>query len=323
MKAQRFSPNIQRVVRTFSALARLMPTDNKLLRRFIFLGSGAVDEYSFDFDFRCPRLGIRWSASTFPEPLTRHLMFDGVYQHDVLYWISTLARPGDTVFDVGAFHGLMSVVASRAVGPSGKVVAFEPNEQCHRHLERHLAINRCGNVSIEPIGLMNVEQAHEFYPQRDGRPSWNSSFIREFADPHHAIQPVSVRCTTLDRYVQRTGLIPQLIKIDTEGTEFSVLEGARQTIEQHRPALIMEFNRDSAQNAGTSIREVLDWLARHGYAARVIPAQKYGGFSLGRHVPYSDTVPTAEGLANVACLPQEMARALGTPGRRSFARVFR
>jgi FkbM family methyltransferase len=304
MSAQRFSAKIQRVVRGFSALARLLPTDNNLLRRFLLLGSGALDEYSFDFDFWCPRLGIRWSAAAFPEPLTRHMMFDGVYQHDVLYWIRTLSRRGGTVFDVGAFHGLMSVVASRAVGPAGKVVAFEPNEQSHQHLARHLALNRCRNVVVERIGVMNVEQNLEFYPRRDG-PSWNSSFVREFVDPHRAIEPISVPCTTLDRYVQRTGLIPQLIKIDTEGTEFTVLQGARQTIEQHRPALIMEFNQRSAQKAGTSIPEVLDWLTRHGYAARVIPAKRYGGFLLGRDVAYTDTVPTAEGLANVACLPQK------------------
>jgi hypothetical protein len=140
---QRLSKEMQKLVRVFSWFTRILPTDNKLLRGFVLSGSHVFDEYSFDFGFRCPRLGIKWSAASFPSQLTRHMMFDGAYQQDVLYWIESLCRRGDTVYDVGAFHGLMSIVASRAVGSHGRVVAFEPNSQSVGHLKRHLALNGC------------------------------------------------------------------------------------------------------------------------------------------------------------------------------------
>lgn len=301
---RRSSAKIQNLVRSFSWLTRTLPTDNKLLRGFVLSGSRVFDGYAFDFCFRCPRLGIKWSAASFPEQLTRHMLFDGLYQQDVLHWIKSLCRAGDTVFDVGAFHGLMSIVASRAVGSRGRAVAFEPNCKSAGHLKRHLALNGCTNVTVEPLGLMDVEQELEFYPQA-GESSWNSSFVREFVDPDHELEPTRVRCTTLGAYVDRTGLVPHLIKIDTEGTEFFVLRGATELIRQHRPKLLLEFNPASAEKAGTSIPALQEYLTSLRYRLEIIPAKRYGGYDLRRPVPFSEEVPTLEGLANVACIPIE------------------
>jgi FkbM family methyltransferase len=301
----RFSPKMQSLVRAFSWITRMLPSDNDMLRRFILGGTQVFDPYKFDFTFRCWRIGLVWSARAFPEEFTRHLIFNGVYQQDVLYWIKTLSKPGDIVFDIGAFHGLMSAVASKAVGKKGKVIAFEPNEISRDHLRAHLDLNRCTNVTVESTGLMDRDGEYEFYPQA-GNSSWNSSFVREFVDASHEVRPVTVKCTTLDQYVERTGLIPRLIKIDTEGTEFLVLNGAVRTINRYRPILLMEFNPASAEKAGTSVQELLRLLEGARYQTRVTPAKRYGGYDLRVHVPFSEDVPTLEGLANVACIPTEV-----------------
>jgi FkbM family methyltransferase len=300
--ANRVSPRVQRLVKAFSWVMRNAPTDNKLLRSFLLHGSHAFDEYRFDFAFRCRRIGVTWSAETFPEMFARHMMFDGLYQPDVLHWIRRLCRPRDTVFDVGAFHGLMSIIASKAVGPEGKVIAFEPNEKSRRHLERHLQLNGCANVRVESVGLMDVRQELDFYPQ-DGSSSWNSSFVRAFVDPNRKVESEKVPCTTLDSYVKETGSIPQFIKIDTEGTEFFVLKGAVETIERHQPVMLMEFNPQSAQTAGTSIEEILGFLTRLGYQTKMVPSKRYGGYDFRVEVPFNPDVPTLEGLANVVCVP--------------------
>ena len=309
---------MQKLVRRFSWVTRVLPTDNKLFRFFVLNGSHVFDRYIFDFSFRCPRIGVKWSAASFPEQLTRHMLFDGLYQADVLYWIKSLCKKGDTVFDVSAFHGLMSIVASRAVGPRGRVVAFEPNPRSIDHLNRHLALNRCKNVTVEPLGVMEVEQELEFYPQ-PGDSSWNSSFVREFVDPNHAVEPMRIKCTTLDAYVAKTGLVPRLIKIDTEGTEFLVLRGATELIRRHQPKLLMEFNPASAERAGTSIQAIQDYLTSLNYRLHVIPAKRYGGYYFRQPVPYSEDVPTLEDtLANVACIPFEVVHAqTGESGDRS------
>ncbi|MBV8773930.1 MAG: FkbM family methyltransferase [Deltaproteobacteria bacterium] len=301
----KFSPRMQSMVRVFSWMTRMLPSDNDMLRRFLLGGTQVFDPYSFDFTFRCWRTGLLWSARAFPEEFTRHMVFNGIYQQDVLYWIKTLCKRGDTVFDIGAFHGLMSTIASKAVGPTGRVIAFEPNEASRTHLQAHLSLNRCTNVTVESTGLMDQQKEYAFYAQA-GNSSWNSSFVRAFVDASQEVEPVTINCTTVDEYVERTGLVPRLMKIDTEGTEFMVLQGAIQTIQRHRPILLMEFNPVSAEKAGTSVEELLRLLERMGYGTRVVPAKRYGGYDLRVHVPFSEEVPTLEGLANVACIPSEV-----------------
>src|SRR5438309_4114648 len=61
--------------------------------------------------------------------------------------------PGMTFIDIGAHHGLYSLLASKKVGPSGRVVAFEPSPREFRRLRWNLALNRCRRVRAEPFAL--------------------------------------------------------------------------------------------------------------------------------------------------------------------------
>jgi FkbM family methyltransferase len=300
---RRFRPRVQALVRFGSAVARVIPLDAWLFREFLILGSDVFREYQFDFTFRTRRLNILWSARAFPELLTKHMLFHGLYQHDVLLWIMGYCRKGDIVFDVGAFHGLMSIVASKAVGREGKVVAFEPNPKAREHLLEHLDLNQCRNVRVESIGLMDCEGATDFYPQ-SGDVTWNSSFVREFVDASHKVESISVDCTRIDRYVQETGLVPSLIKIDTEGTELLVLKGAAATIEQHRPILVLEFNPESAARAGTSIAGLTSYLEDLSYSLKVIKPTKWGRYRIGNEEPFRAEIHTVGDLVNVICLPE-------------------
>lgn len=73
------------------------------------------------------------------------------YQVDVL---RSVVAPGDVVVDAGAHVGLYTLWASRAVGRSGRIVAFEPDPDNRRLLERTLAVNRVENVDVEGAGPM-------------------------------------------------------------------------------------------------------------------------------------------------------------------------
>lgn len=154
---RRFRPKVQALVRFGSAVARLIPLDLQLFRQFLIVGSTAFSEYQFNFNFRSLRLNILWSAGAFPDVLTRHMLFHGLYQNDVLLWLKQHGKNAKIIFDVGAFHGLMSIVASKAVGAGGRVIAFEPNPVAREWLNKHLRLNKCSNVTVEPVGLMNFE----------------------------------------------------------------------------------------------------------------------------------------------------------------------
>lgn len=305
---RRFRPKVQALVRYGSAVARVIPLDLQLFREFLIVGSTALSEYQLDFNFRSLRLNILWSAGAFPDRLTRHMLFHGLYQNDVLLWIKHHAKSGDTVFDVGAFHGLMSIVASKAVGPSGKVIAFEPNPVAREWLNKHLRLNKCTNVTVEPVGLMDFEGSASFYVQ-EGDVTWNSSFVREFVDSKHQLTPLTVECTSIDAYVRNTGLIPDLIKIDTEGTELSVLQGAKETIAKHKPILVLEMNPASARKAGTTLSTLVDELEALSYVLKVMKPTKWGRYSLKDQELFKEIIHTANDLTNVVCVPSETAAA--------------
>jgi FkbM family methyltransferase len=149
------------------------------------------------FTFYSRQLKLRWSASGFPDLLTRHMLFEGMYQQEVLVALTTLLRPGDTLIDCGGHHGLMAIVGARAVGASGRVISFEPNPNSRRLFRENCALNDVGNIEIEPCALSDSTGKTNFYLQK-GLVSWNSSMFAEFASQsgRDEIEEIEVPLTT-------------------------------------------------------------------------------------------------------------------------------
>ena len=111
--------------------------------------SVALRDRRFSFKFRSSQVDLFWTATAFPDLLTRHMLFEGLYQEDVLLALRSHIGPGDVVIDVGGHHGLMAIASARATGDNGQVITFEPNPYAREHLETHLRINRVTNVHID------------------------------------------------------------------------------------------------------------------------------------------------------------------------------
>ena len=147
----------------------------------------------------------------------------------------------DCVFDVGANYGLHSLLF---LGHRISVVSFEPNPACRAYIERLEELNDVRFI-VEALALDASDGCAELcYPQAE---VWLGT-----TDPEHArrlssrfaLERIEVKRVTLDGYVDRTGRVPGLIKIDTEGTELRVLHGAKRTLERARPIVIFECWRD-------------------------------------------------------------------------------
>jgi FkbM family methyltransferase len=289
-----------KLFKLYSGLIRRIPVNRRIKNVFI-IRSLKLRDQNFDFDFRCPRIDVTWSAAGFPDLLTRHMLFEGMYQEDVLAAIRHFVKTGDVVFDVGGHHGLMAVIAAKATGNTGKVVTFEPNPEARAHIEKHLALNELNHVVVEKVALSSREEESVFYVQ-SGEVSWNSTIVKEFANPSD--ESIVVSTTTLDNYVIRTNLIPRVIKIDTEGSEFMILTGARETIKKHKPVLIVEFNPVSAQAAGTTLREFETFLKKEGYDLVVLKRNFLGYYDFARHETYDESRHSVLSLVNVICIPR-------------------
>jgi FkbM family methyltransferase len=161
----------------------------------------------------------------------------------VIGWIQRSLSPGGTLFDVGAHYGWMSIAAANCVGACGRVVAFEPSPVLLDILEYHKRVNRLRQLQIVPAAVSNIDdRAIPFYLINEGLSFRNSLTIgpddTPYIDPENKLR-INVSCTTLDSFVELSGIVPDLVKIDVEGAELLVLEGARHVLERHHPVLIL------------------------------------------------------------------------------------
>lgn len=156
----------------------------------------------------------------------------GTYEPEVLEEIAKRLRPGTTYCDVGAHIGYMVAVASRLVGPTGTVVAFEPNPENIRRLRRTIELNDLRNVMIREVALSDCVGESQFFLS-------SSSSMGSLLPGPSGTPTVPVRTSTIDEEL-KTLAVPDLVKIDVEGGENAVLMGAARLIEDHRPELIVE-----------------------------------------------------------------------------------
>lgn len=135
--------------------------------------------------------------------------------------IAPLLRPGGCFVDVGANIGLYAIRASRALGPGGQVLAFEPHPRTRSRLAFNLAANDCANVTVFAHALGEAEETASFFPDT-GKNAGRSSMLAEaVGTPGEAIA-VSVR--RLDTVLDEHGVgAPDLVKVDVEGYEDRVL----------------------------------------------------------------------------------------------------
>ncbi len=158
-------------------------------------------------------------------------------------------REGDVFVDLGAYVGGYSLLASRLVGPTGKVVAFEPDPAARRLLELNVAKNRTANVTVVPFAV--------------GREPGTVRFVAS-GDSVGRIDPggeLEVRQVVLDDYCQEHDLRPNVMKVDIEGGEAAALEGS--TVAHNLRTLVLEVHEPQLTERGVDVSAFLDGLGEH------------------------------------------------------------
>lgn len=181
-----------------------------------------------------------------PEDWTCRAAYEGVYEREGLRLLRDLLRPGDTVIDVGANVGIITVRAARQVGSSGRVVAVEPSPRC---LDALVAVTTgVENVTVIHTALGDetgtLELAGWDNPDHRGLGSAVPGHRAGLAENWHEGTTITVPQTRLDQLlaeqVNKNNEIA-LIKIDVEGYEPVVLRGAPDLFDTRRVrAVILE-----------------------------------------------------------------------------------
>jgi len=163
---------------------------------------------------------------------------------DVQNALQTLVHPGDVIYDIGANVGFFTVIAARLTGPSGRVIAFEPIEENRELLEDNARSNGFAHVTARNFALAERDGTAEFLL------SANATFggLADAAGKvDNQVGRMEVKVCRLDSVVRCESLpLPRIVKMDVEGAEAAVLDGARETIQQARPILIIEVHGTNA-----------------------------------------------------------------------------
>lgn len=238
------------------------------------------------------------------------------YEPGVMRAVGRVLGRSSVSFDIGANIGVFAVVMAR-LSSKGMVYAFEPAAETYQFLLHNLSRNSSGNFVAEQAAAFRETGTVSFVFS----PSYPAgSFVGEAAPPDGELR--TVPAVALDDYVERKGITRvDLIMIDAEGAEVSVLLGARATLARHRPVLLAEINPALLQRlGGTSYRELAALLRQHH---ELCSMDSEGEATLLLSDDHLDLLLRREGVIDALCLPKPKGagRAARRRGERQLAEL--
>ena len=190
--------------------------------------------------------------------------------------IADLLEPGDTFVDVGANIGYFTLLASRRVGPEGRVIAVEANPRTFTLLEANVRLNACTNVALHHVAAGEAAGFATLFEREAGNAG---------GDQVDFTGDGTIEVKRLDALVGEQPV--RLIKLDIEGAEAKALRGATGLLGRaDAPDLVFEFTPKFLSGMGDDPRELIGLLERLGYRLQTIG-------NAGR-VPASEGIHAAE-----------------------------
>ena len=179
-------------------------------------------------------------------------LLNGAFEAAEVATLAGLVRPGTTVVDAGANVGVFTVPLARSVGAEGTVLAFEPTEETAEQLRRNVLRNGLSNVKVIKSALGARRGTTMLRVEADG------AFNSIAGEGGESGRLVDVE--RLDDVWEGSGRPPvSAVKIDVEGFELEVLQGAEAMLGESRPAILLEAAETERQV------ELTEWLVQRGY----------------------------------------------------------
>jgi FkbM family methyltransferase len=192
------------------------------------------------------------------------------YEPAVFDYLKRHVQPGAVALDVGAHVGLFTLLLARWAEPTGHVYAFEPTPVTRTALIDHLALNEAaGQVTVCPFAVSDEEGSSFIYTVSNSPENTLSSTHGRL--PRAQGTPVTV--TTIDAFCTARSLAPTCIKIDIEGFEIHALRGAKQTLTQHRPIVVVEMHPMNWPEIGVTRKQAEQLFASLSYQLRPLEGQ--------------------------------------------------
>jgi FkbM family methyltransferase len=182
-----------------------------------------------------PLKGYLWSTSSSYDYIL------GEYENpETMSLFLSWLKPDSVFYDIGSNIGYHALVANTII-TEGEIYAFEPMPEVRAIFEKHISLNKnliiqnC--IKISPLAISN--QAGEVLfsndvVHREGNTYINTSYVFSSAK-----NKITVPCQSVDGFLQQGNKAPDVIKIDVEGAEYDVLTGAKNTLMQYKPNILL------------------------------------------------------------------------------------
>jgi len=223
----------------------------------------------------CRRSGLRWELDL-AEGIDLSIYCFGTFEPEIVGFASRVVRQNGTVIDIGANIGAHTLRFAELVGPHGKVFAFEPTDYAFSKLTRNIALNPDLVPRIHAFQALLAASSDQAKPN-----GICSSWPLESTGTVHAVHMGEAKSlqgacvTTLDDVArQLVWKAIDLVKLDVDGNELFVLQGARTFLTENHPPILIEFAPYLYAEFGYSLRDLSGLLASMGYQCQLLPAQR-------------------------------------------------
>ncbi len=219
--------------------------------------------------FRQQRISVRLKSGQrlkirINDPLGRDILRDESFESAIRGRMLSQVREGMVVLDVGANIGYYTVQFARISGRTGRVIAFEPNPVMVAELKANIELNHLSNVQVEPIALFNRDGEANLHCPLTGREAHGTLVPNETFEIKNVLK---VRTRRLDDFLKEAGMsFVDFMKVDVEGAERNVFQGASETLRGPRkPVIFFECVEVACRSLGYGVSDVLGDLAAYGY----------------------------------------------------------
>ncbi|MFF0744296.1 FkbM family methyltransferase [Streptomyces sp. NPDC004111] len=216
------------------------------------------------------RFGARFAVDT-RDLIQRFISLFGVWEPHMTRWLQGRLKEGDVLIDVGANVGYFSVLGSRLVGSTGRVVAIEASPVFHRRLLQHLELNGCENVRAINGAVTDSPKILTFVLASSNNMGANS--IVPYDGPAESSFDMEAR--PLPALLEMEELSrARVIKIDVEGAEGGVVRGLAPAIGElrHDVEIAVEVTPERMAKLGDSVEELLETMREHGFHTYRLPS---------------------------------------------------
>jgi FkbM family methyltransferase len=238
-------------------------------RRWLACRRGALWEAARG-RFKVP-LTLRWYRGTTVDVLLGNdnslcLYVCGSFEPNEFAFLDKVLKPGMVFVDVGANDGYYTLFAAQQIGRTGRVLAVEPSTRERTNLERNIARNGLGNVTVVPVAL-GAACGTAGLRLAQGAHSGHNTLGRFANDGVHAESVEQVTVRALDDVVAEQKLDRiDIIKIDVEGAEANVIAGGKSVLRAMRPLILLEISDKALRGQGSdaqaliaTVRDELDY----------------------------------------------------------------